>query len=58
MTSAHYEKDLASKSDLVAVKNDLELKIYKEVSNAKWQVIGSITALLFIQIILKHFGVW
>ncbi len=51
-----HDKDLATKADLFAVKQDLKLKIYKEVSTAKWQVIGSIAALFFAQIILKHFG--
>lgn len=56
-----HEKDLATKKDVYTAKNELrqelELKIYKEVSSAKWQVIGSIVALFFLQVMLKHFGV-
>ena len=64
------EHDLATKGDVLRVeqnvsllqkdleytKQELELKIYREVSTAKWQVIGSIAALFFLQIIAKHFG--
>ena len=37
-----HDKDLATRGDLLAVKNEIKAEIYKEVSSAKCQVIGSI----------------
>ena len=52
-------QNLATKADISELKLNIatvKLEIHKEISTAKWQVIGSIGALVLIQIVLKHFG--
>jgi hypothetical protein len=48
--------DLATKQDLQIELAKLELKIDGKINIAKWQVIGSVAVMIFIEVVLKHFG--
>lgn len=50
-------KDMVSKGDLEASESRLRLEIHREISKAKWQLLGGAVVLVLIPIILKHFGV-
>ncbi len=49
-------QDFVTKKDLKELELRMELKLHQEISNAKWQVIGTITAMFCAEIILRHFG--
>lgn len=49
--------DLATKQDLQIELAKLELNLNGKINIAKWQVIGSVAVMLFIEIALKHLGI-
>ncbi len=56
-------KDFATKADLQLMKSELmnemsgvRLEVHREISKAKWQLLGGALALVVIPIILRHFG--
>jgi hypothetical protein len=51
-------KQCATKEDLKTLKLEMRLETHQIVSTAKWQVLGGTSALFFVQVILKHFGIW
>ena len=54
-------KELATKGDVAFIRQELthyatKKELVETVSAAKWQVIGAVAAMLFVEVALRHFG--